>query len=140
MTIDEATRSTKLCMDQMNSRYGSVVFDEWAILALQEQQARVLTYVGPRTEAFKHDFNKDLGSLRAGLADGDFQTGDFEFARHAVGTGIESFMVLGKGAYLICNNTQRTMSDIANNPKWLDAQVPFAELGDSFRGNPLVLT
>jgi hypothetical protein len=29
------------------------------------------------------------------------------------------------------------MDSIAKNPRWLDAQVPFAELSDKIRANPL---
>jgi hypothetical protein len=46
-------------------------------------------------------------------------------------------MALGDGVYLLCNNTQSTMDDIAKNPKWLSAQVPFAELSDKVRSNPV---
>jgi hypothetical protein len=49
-------------------------------------------------------------------------------------------MVLGLAIYLICNNTRETMDLIAKDPKWLDAQVPFAELGDKLRMNPLMIT
>ena len=48
-------------------------------------------------------------------------------------------MVLGRALYLICNNTRETMDAIAKNPRWLGAQVPFAELGDKIRANPLVI-
>ena len=139
MTIDEAIRDIKACSDQMNSRYGGVVFDEWAIVSLLEHKARIVSYLGPRNDDFLRNFAKDLGSLRAGLLDRNYATGDFEFARDGVGTGFEAFMVLGRGVYLICNNTQGTMNDITANPKWLNAQVPFAELGDHMRANPLQL-
>jgi hypothetical protein len=29
------------------------------------------------------------------------------------------------------------MEEISKNPQWLQAQVPFVELSDRFRGNPL---
>ena len=46
-------------------------------------------------------------------------------------------MMLGKSFCLICNNTAKSMDGISKNPRWLSAQVPFAELSDRFRGNPL---
>ena len=52
----------------MNSRYGSVVFDEWAVVSLVENKARVLFYTGPRNDEFLKNFVKDLGALRAELA------------------------------------------------------------------------
>ena len=87
----------------------------------------------------KPEKEKDLEALRADLLAGNYSIGDFEFSRHGVGTGFEAFMVLGEGLYLICNNTVSSMNDITKNPKWLNAQVPFAELGDNVRAHPLKL-
>ena len=137
MTIDEATKHIKTCSDQMNDRYGAVVFDEWAVVSLEQNKGRVLSYVGPRNEEFMKNFSTDLGTLRTELLDSKYSVGDFEFARHGVGTSFESFMVLGDGVYLVCNNTKASMDEIAKNPKWLNAQVPFAELSDKIRSNPV---
>ena len=140
MTFDEIGGRIKTCAEQMNARYGSVVFDEWAIVSLVENKARVLFYTGPRNDVFLKNFANDLGGLRAGLLGGQYGAGDFDFARHGVGTGFESFLVLGQGIYLICNNTRDSMDGITKNPRWLDAQVPFVELAEKIRGNPLVLS
>ena len=121
----------------MNSRYGSVVFDEWAVVSLAENKARVLAYTGPRNDDFLKNFVRDLGVLRTSLRDEKYGVGDFEFSRHGVGTGIEAFMVVGRGLYLICNNTDDSMENIVKNPRWLDAQVPFVELADRVRAHPL---
>ncbi len=123
----------------MDARYNKTVFDEWAIISLADQKGRVLTYIGPRKEDFKQNFLADAGPLRAGLLTPQHGVGDFEFARHGVGTGFESFMVLGHGLYLICNNTVQSMDGITKDPLWLGAQVPFVELSDQFRADPLVL-
>ena len=139
MTLEEISQQIKKCAEQMNSRYGSPVFDEWAVISLAENRARVLYYTGPRNDDFLKHFARDLGSLRAGLLGGQYGTGDFEFSRHGTGTGFESFMVLGQGIYLTCNNTNETMEAIAKNPRWLDAQVPFVELAEKIRANPLTV-
>jgi hypothetical protein len=138
MTLEQATRSIKACADQMNVRYKRIVFDEWAIVSLVNKKSRILNYLGPRNDDFLKNFAKDLGALRAELAHGKHGIGDFEFARHAVGTLFEAFMVLGEGIYLICNNTTNSMDGITKDPHWLDAQVPFVELSDKLRSNPLV--
>jgi hypothetical protein len=65
--------------------------------------------------------------------------GDFEFARHGVGLAFESFMAVGPGVFLICNNTVQSMDGITKDPLWLGAQVPFVELSDKFRADPLDL-
>ena len=137
MTLDEAISHIKSCAKEMDARYGLAVFDEWAILSLAENRARVLAYIGPRNDDFLKNFAKDLGALRTELLTERYGVGDFEFARHGTGTGFESFLVLGRALYLICNNTRESMDTIAKDPRWLAAQVPFAELGDKIRANPL---
>jgi hypothetical protein len=140
MTLDEAKNLIRICASQMNSHYGRTVFDEWAIISLAENKARVLVYYGPRNDDFLKNFVKDLGVLRAELVGGRYGVGDFEFSRHGAGTGFESFMVMGPGAYLICNNTNASMESITRNPRWLGAQVPFVELGDKMREDPLTVS
>lgn len=137
MTLDETFGEIKACASHMDSRYGNIVFDEWAVVSLVENKARVLAYIGPRNDEFLKNFVEDLGTLRVELRADKYTTGDFEFARHATGTRFEVFMVLAPGIYLICNNTRESMDAIAKNPRWLDAQIPFAELGEKMRGNPL---
>jgi hypothetical protein len=136
MNLVETMNAVRSCATQMNAQYGKPVFDEWAVVSLLQQQARVLGYVGPRNDEFLKNFADDLGALRAALLNGQYQIGDFEFARHNAGTKFEAFMTLGEGLYLICNNTQSSMDDIAKNPKWLTAQVPFAELSEKVRSSP----
>jgi len=140
MTLDEITGQIKTCASQMNARYGGVVFDEWAIVSLVQNKARILIYIGPRNDDFLKNFARDLGTLRAELVAGQYGAGDFEFARHGIGTGFESFLVLGMGIYLICNNTRESMDSITKNPRWLEAQVPFAELADKVRAHPVVIS
>jgi hypothetical protein len=139
MTLDEAISHIKSCAKEMDARCGQTVFDEWAVLSLAENKARVLAYIGPRNDDFLKNFAKDLGALRAELLTENYGAGDFEFARHGTGTGFESFMVLGRALYLICNNTRESMDTIAKNPRWLAAQVPFAELSEKVRYNPLTV-
>jgi len=139
MTLDHAVKLIQTCAEQMNARYEKVVFDEWALVSFADQKGHLLSYVGPRKDGFQKNFLTDAGSLRAGLLGQNFNIGDFEFARHGVGTGFESFMVLGKGIYLICNNTVQSMDGITKDPHWLAAQVPFVELSDKFRADPLTL-
>src|SRR5262245_7637350 len=139
MTLEQANERIRTCAEQMHARYGKVVFDEWAIISLAEKKGHLLSYIGPRRDGFKQNFLADAGALRAGLMTQEHQVGDFEFARHGVGTGFEAFMVLGPGAYLICNNTVQSMDTIAKDPLWLGAQVPFVELSEAVRSDPVVI-
>ncbi len=139
MTLDEAAKQIQSCAQKMNDRYGRVVFDEWAVVSLAKQKARILSYTGPRNDDFLKNFAEDLGTLRVELLNPKYSVGDFDFARHGAGTGFEAFMVLGAGVYLICNHTSASMTDISKDPKWLNAQVLFAELSDKIRQNPLAV-
>ena len=85
-----------------------------------------------------------LGPIGTGLRGlppltSDDLTIDFEFTRNGVGPAFESFMVVGDRMYLICNNTVQTMDAISRDPLWLGAQVPFVELSEKFRSDPLSL-
>lgn len=130
MNLDETMRDVRACSTRMDAEYGSTVFDEWVVISLAQPRAQVLAYFGPRNQEFRQSFSHDLGSLKDALLNGNHQVGEFEFARHATGTCFEGFMALGDGAYLICNNTRSTMDVIAQNPRWLSAQVPFADLSE----------
>jgi hypothetical protein len=140
MTLDQAKNWIKACAEQMHVQYQKVVFDEWAIVSLAENKGRILAYIGPRKDGFLKNFPADASALRAGLLSTQQNIGDFEFNRHGVGTSFESFMVIGEGLYLICNNTVQTMDAIAKEPRWLSAQVSFVELCEKFRQDPLVIT
>jgi hypothetical protein len=139
MTLDEVKLLIKTSAARMDALYGKPVFDEWAIISLAENRARVLAYIGPRNDDFLKNFANDLGSLRTELLNDEYGIGDFAFARQADGTHFEAFMILGVAIYLIFNNTQDSMDNIAKDPRWLKAQVPFAEIGDTLRINPLVV-
>lgn len=137
MTLEQANQLIRTCAEQMNARYKKVVFDEWAVISLAEHKGRLLSYTGPRKEGFQKNFFTDAGALRTGLLTQKHYPGEFEFARHGVGTGFESFMALGESIFLICNNTVQSMDGITQDPLWLSAQVPFADLSEKFRNDPL---
>ena len=121
----------------MNARYHKVVFDEWAIVSFKGKKGRLLAYIGPRRAGFQQNFLSDAGPLMEGLLAQNTTPGDFEFARHGIGTGFESFLTLGEHIFLICNNTVQDMDGITKDPLWIGAQVPFADLSDKFRDDPL---
>lgn len=139
MTLDEAYSLIRGTVDQMNTRYGNAVFDEWVVLSLHEKTGRILHYHGPRKDDFQKNFGADLEGLRTDLENREYGIGDFEFARHAGGTHFDAFLVLGRGFYLICNNTRSSMDAIAKDSRWLGAQVPFVEMSDKFRAKPIAL-
>ena len=137
MNFDQARMQIRECAAQMNARYKAVVFDEWAVISINKGKLRVLDYSGGRPVDFEKQFLSDAGPLRAGLLMGRHEPGYFEFAHTGIGTGFESFMALGEGMYVIWNNTAKSMDNIVQDPRWLAAQVPFAELSVRFSISPL---
>ena len=91
MQLEEAIRGIKSCAERMNSLYGRVVFDEWAVVGIADGKARLVNYFGPRLEGFQKNFAADAAELRKGAKGEEYTVGDFEFARHAAGTSFESF-------------------------------------------------
>jgi hypothetical protein len=138
MNLDAALSLVRLTEQRMNERYGKPVFDEWAILARAEDQLFLLAYLGPRKEAFQRSFAEDTQELRQAYRQGTYAIGDFEFSRHGFGTKTEAFVRLGDAVFLLCNNTSKSMSEIAADPLWLGAQGPFVEMCDRFRADPLI--
>jgi hypothetical protein len=138
MKLVEAVTKIEDCVQQMNARYGKTVFDEWAVVSLKRGQERIVNYAGPRRDDFQKNFAYDLGSLRAELLTERHEPGYYDFARHGAGTGVEVFVCLGNELYLICNNTRRTMEDIARDQRWLEAQKVFAELTERFQENAVL--
>jgi hypothetical protein len=139
MILSQALDQIKRCSENMNARYGKVVFDEWAIVSLQKGKERIVAYQGPRKDHFQKNFVNDLGALRAELLTTKHEPGHFDFARHAVGTSFEAFVCVGDELYLLCNNTQSSMNEITKDGRWLDAQKVFAELTEQFRATPLTV-
>ncbi len=125
MTLDEAKSRIKSCASQMDERYGKTVFDEWAVVSLAENKARVLAYIGPRNDDFLKNFANDLGALRAELHDASYGVGDFAFARHGVGTGFEAFMVLGRGDL---SDLQQHARNHGSSPKTRNGLAPRCRL------------
>ena len=137
MKLEEAIVVIEKYSERMNVLYGSVVFDEWAIVLLVDGTGNIRAYSGPRKENFQASFSADIETLKTELLAMKHLAGDFEFARHGSGTRFDAFMVLGEGLFLICNNTTQSIDGITEDPRWFGAQVPFAELAERFRAGPL---
>jgi hypothetical protein len=139
MKLEQAVNSIKSCAQRMDTMYGKTVFDEWVIVSFSANTGSIVNYIGPRQDGFQKDFVKDAGELRPLLMRQDHGAGDFEFARFGNGTGFEAFLVVGPKLYLICNNTDNSMEGITKDSRWLAAQVPFLELTEKFRNDPLAI-
>jgi hypothetical protein len=124
------------CGARMTALFGAPVFDEWAILKLNGVPS-VAYYSGPRPSEFMATFARDSAALSKEAGGRPYSAGEFEFARDSAGTAFDAFPVLGGGCILVCNNIRDSMTEIRANPSWLKAQVPFVELTERFRADPL---
>jgi len=138
MTLEDALKLISATAERMNRLYKETVFDEFAIVVFRQNKAKLLKYIGPRKDDFQKNFLSDVQEIKLDLIANKHNIGDFEFSQTGVGTKVEAFLVLSDGIFLLCNHTSRSMSDIARNSMWLSAQVPFVEMSDRFRSDPLV--
>ncbi len=138
MKLEPARTLISAALGRMHALYGKTVFDEWVIVSLPPAGGGALrAYQGPRAESFGRRFAADIGPLQAEMTGKEFAVGDFEFARDAGGPGFDACIRVGGASYLLCNHTGKSMSEIRQDPRWLQAQKVFVELSDKFRRDPL---
>jgi hypothetical protein len=137
MNLDTARSTVIAALGRMNSLYNKPVFDEWVLVKLASEQGAILAYAGPRAETYQKKFKEDIVPLRAELESRHMAVGDFAFVADAAGTRFDACIRLGNGAYLFCNNIEKSMAEIRQDPLWREAQVPFAQLSQLFSTNPL---
>jgi len=137
MTPPLALEKIRTAFVRMDAFYGRTVFDEWAVLSVEGSKVSVLAYEGPRADRFASELHKDLIQLRNDNAGQPREAGAFGFTRTGEGSAIDACIVLGAGLFLVCNNTQVSVSELAQDPSWRRAQVPFADLAEVFRHHPL---
>lgn len=138
MTLSEARLMISQCATRMNAKSGEVVFDEWAVVTLSGNGAKLAVYEGPRIEQFRLHFKADIRPLQAELEGRQLAVGDFGFAAEAVGTAYDACVRIGPTAYLWWNNTDASMTDIRKTGAWLPAQKTFMELCETFQKDPVV--
>ena len=137
MTVEEAKSAITLTLDRMNVVYSQTIFDEWMLVSLRPDGGAILAYSGPRAESYRREFATDVQPLRSVLAARKQNIGDFEFAHDAAGTRFDACLKTGPTSFLFCNNTKKSMTEIRQNPLWLDAQKPFAALSAKFQSDEL---
>lgn len=137
MNLADARTAVVLAVGRMNTAYNKVLFDEWVLVKVSKEQGMILAYDGPRAESYQKRFKSDVAPLQVEMMGRKMNVGDFEFAQTAHGTFFDVCMRLGPAAYLFCNNTKLTMTEIRQDPLWLVAQAPFVDLATQFRMDPV---
>lgn len=137
MHLEDARSAIATTLDRMNGIYREPVFNEWVLVSLRRQEGAILAYTGPRSESYKKEFIDDIRPLAAEIEGQKLAVGDFAFAREATGTKFDVCMRVGNSSYVFCNHTGKTMAEIRNAPRWIEAQKPFVALSERFRADPL---
>ncbi len=138
MTPPLALEKIRTAFVRMDTFYGRTVFDEWAVLSIEGPRIAVLAYEGPRRDTFAEQVRRDLVTLQNETQNERRDPGAFAFSREAEGPAVDAYIVLGTSLYLVCNNTQESIAQLALDPQWRKAQVPFADLAELFRHHPLI--
>ena len=108
------------------------------MVGFTEGKTEILAYSGPRAESFTKQFHRDSGPLFAEMQGKQYSVGDFEFVDQARGSHFDACVRLGETAYLLCNNTYGSMSELRADSRWREAQKPFVALTEKVRVDPLV--
>ena len=137
MNLADARSAVIHAIGRMNSAYNKILFDEWVLVKVSKDQGMILAYDGPRTESYQRRFKTDIAPLSVEMVGRKMNVGDFEFVQSGHGTFFDACMRLGPAAYLFCNNTKLTMTEIRQDPLWLVAQAPFVDLAAQFRADPV---
>jgi len=137
MNLATARSTVIAALGRMNALYRKPVFDEWVLVKLASEQGAILAYSGPRAETYQKKFKEDIGLLRDEMETRHLAVGDFAFVPDATSTRFDACIRLGKGAYLFCNHTGKSMAEIRQDPLWREAQVPFVQLSQLFARDPL---
>jgi len=137
MNLADARTTVIQTLGRMNSAYGQPVFDEWVLVKVAQEEGAILAYDGPRAEKYQRRFKSDMAPLQVEMTGRNMAVGDFEFAPNAHGAHFDACIRLGPRAYLFCNHTTRTMTEIRQDPRWLAAQKPFLDLATKVRSDPL---
>ena len=133
MTTSEAQQLIEQSNERMRAESGEIVFDEWALISLSGNGAKLAAYIGPRVEQFRLRFKADIRPLQIELEGRQLTVGDFAFVADAEGTAYDACVRVGPSAYLWCNHTQATMTEIRESGAWLPAQKIFAAMCERFR-------
>jgi hypothetical protein len=63
--------------------------------------------------------------------------GEFSFTREGDGAHMDAYICLGPRVYLFCNHTSKSMKEVTEDPRWLDAQGQFLNASQFFAVDPL---
>lgn len=138
MNLENAVTRIRECFDQMNKAYQRKVFDEVAIVEIASSSVKVHYYDGPRQAVFMEEFpNKTVAVRKELLTEQSEHGGEFGFTREGAGDHFDAYICVGPQVYLFCNNLEKSMHEITEDPRWLEAQAKFLNASQVFAADPL---
>jgi hypothetical protein len=138
MNLTDAIEKIRTHLKRMDSLYGEIVFDEWAVLATDRGGVtRIVAYSGPREAEFSKQVPEDARALREAGERRTYEIGDFEFVHDAHGASLDAFIRTGRASFLVCNHTAGTMEKVRASSRWKQAQPAWFNLTEAFRASPL---
>ncbi len=137
MNLEDARSAVIRTLDRMKAVYQQPVFNEWILVKMAAEGGAILAYEGARADSYQRRFKAEIAPLQVELTGRKMAVGDFEFAPNAEGALWDACIRLGRGAYLFCNHTGKSMTEIRQDARWLEAQKPFVDLANKFRADPL---
>lgn len=138
MNLETAISRIQQSFTTMNEAYHRTVFDEIAIVSFHGGKLHLHHYEGPRQAGFQVTFGDKTMALRTELNGEKTNTGgEFGFTREGVRDLFDAYICLGPGIYLFCNNTAKSMHEVSQDPRWLDAQKKFLNASQQFAADPL---
>jgi hypothetical protein len=140
MNLQTAISRIQKSFTRMNEAYQRTVFDELAIVGIDEADVKLHYYDGPREALFMKDFADKTVALRTELTTEQTENGgEFGFTREGTGDRFDAYICLGPQVYLFCNNTRKSMREVTQDPRWLEAQSKFLNASQAFAADPLKL-
>lgn len=137
MNLADARSVIILSLAEMEALYQKPLFNEWVLVKLARTEGAILAYEGPRADTYQRRFKTDIAPLQVEIVGRKMAVGDFEFAPNADGMHYDACLRLGTAAYLFCNHTTKSMTEIRQDPAWLAAQKAFLDLASKFQTDPL---
>ena len=136
MDAKVAAISVKEKVAKIKEIVGRNVFDEWAMIHIEENQWKVLAYQTVRTDGFKTNFKSDVSSLKS-IDPSTTQIGEFAFSNDGYGTKFDAYLYAGNNIFFLFNHTAKTAAEITSDPSWEKAEKQLEELRIQFVMDPV---
>jgi len=138
MKLDQANKLIQLCAEQMNARYRKVVFDEWAVISLTDNKGRLLSTWVPGRPGSRKTFSPTRANCGARCSLSSLTRGISSLPATEWGPGLNRSWPWG-GIIPDLQQYRPIHGRYHQDPLWLSAQVPFVDLSERFRNDPLVV-